>query len=331
MAGSLRPTGKYRLERSCGPSPGDWIKLAPPQLGIERIEAFFSGHAYDPHRHDTYAIGYTLAGVQSFDYRGARCDSLRGDVIVLHPDETHDGRAGIEGGFRYRMLYLAPRLIREALGEAAVSLPFVKEAVQPHSRLLARLRPALADLDHALEALEADQIILGLAEALLRLDPSAGRAAPARSCAVAVERGRAYLDAHFAHVVASETLESVTGLDRYGLARHFRSLLGTSPYRYLTMRRLDHAKFAMREGASLAEAAIASGFADQSHMTRKFKQAFGMPPGHWRAHSDRGRPTGAAGVSAHPSPHAPNAGGLNQRAGEDAHGPSAARPPEQPP
>jgi hypothetical protein len=38
--------------------------------GIERLEAYFAGHGYDPHRHDTYAIGVTLSGVQLFDYRG---------------------------------------------------------------------------------------------------------------------------------------------------------------------------------------------------------------------------------------------------------------------
>ena len=59
--------------------------------------------------------------------------------------------------------------------------------------------------------------------------------------------------------------------------------LGTSPYRYLTMRRLDRVKSAIIAGRSLAEAAFMGGFADQSHMTRRFKRAFGMTPGHWQA------------------------------------------------
>jgi DNA-binding NarL/FixJ family response regulator len=44
---------------------------------IERFEAFFSGVSFDPHRHDTYAIGRTLAGVHCFNYRGDKyCNTL---------------------------------------------------------------------------------------------------------------------------------------------------------------------------------------------------------------------------------------------------------------
>jgi AraC-like DNA-binding protein len=249
---------------------------------MERIEAFFAGYAYDRHRHDTYAIGYTLGGVQSFDYRGARVDSTPGKLIVLHPDEAHDGRAGAEDGFHYRMLYVEPRLIRDALGGGA-SLPFVPSAISTDARLMRALRFSLADLDHPLEELAADQAVLSLAEALRALDPSAASRLASPSCALAVERARQFLDEHLDRTVASAELEAVTGLDRYKLARHFRTLLGTSPYRYLVMRRLDRARALMRAGHATSDAAYASGFADQSHMTRQFKQAFGLPPGRWRA------------------------------------------------
>jgi AraC-like DNA-binding protein len=283
MGTMVKQRTRTGLERSCAAGPRDWIRAAPSPGEIERIEAFFGGHAYDPHRHDTYAIGYTVSGVQSFDYRGARADSTSGKVIVIHPDERHDGRAGAAAGFRYRMIYIPPRLVRDALGDRARSLPFVRAAVLDDARLLAALRRALADLDRAPEGLEADQVILDIAEALLALDPSArGRGSGAR-CAASIERAQHFLDENHRRAVASAELEAVAGLDRYTLARHFRSRLGTSPYRYLTMRRLDAVRRRLRCGEALADIAHASGFADQSHMTRQFKQAYGLSPGKWRA------------------------------------------------
>jgi AraC-like DNA-binding protein len=272
-----------RLERSCKPPRGDWIRHAPAQPGLDRMDAFFAGHAFDPHRHDTYAMGLTLSGVQSFDYRGARADSTAGHAVVLYPDEMHDGRAGVADGFRYRMLYLEPRLIRDALGQRARALPCVPHAVQHDPRLLAALRRTLDDLSRPLESLELDQAVLSLSEALLALDPSVRGRSETTTCAVAVERARAFLDANLSRTVASEELEAETGLDRYALARQFRRRLGTSPYRYLVMRRLDRARARMQAGDTLADAAFASGFADQSHMTRQFHRAYGITPGRWRA------------------------------------------------
>jgi AraC-like DNA-binding protein len=269
------------LERSCKPPSGDWIRHAPAARGFERIEAFFSGHGFDPHCHDTYAIGYTLLGVQAFRYRGAAQHSIPGQVFVLHPDELHDGHAGSEAGFRYRIAYIEPALIQEVLGAKRGALPFVRAAVSSNARLRTAILPALEDLARPLEELQRDQLILDLAEALAAADPSAGpRPSPARHWP-AVTRARALMADRLEGGVASRELEAATGLSRYDLARQFRACLGTSPYRYLTLRRLDRARGLIRQGLPLAEAAAASGFADQSHMTRHFKQAYGLPPGRW--------------------------------------------------
>ncbi|MDE2450029.1 MAG: AraC family ligand binding domain-containing protein [Gammaproteobacteria bacterium] len=70
MTFPMNDRARPRLERSCGSAAADWIKIAPSCRGFERVEASFSGHAFDPHRHDIYAIGCTIHGVQSFRYRG---------------------------------------------------------------------------------------------------------------------------------------------------------------------------------------------------------------------------------------------------------------------
>jgi AraC-like DNA-binding protein len=287
MPQEMHPARPARLERSCAASQHDWIRTAPPQPGLERLEAFFAGHGYDPHRHDTYAIGVTLRGVQSFGYRGAIRHSTRGQMVVLHPDEVHDGRAGTSAGFRYRLAYIEPRLIQAALGEPRRRLPFAGTPVTTDPRLVAAVLPALEDLETPLEDLERDQIVGSIATVLAALDRTSGGIEISAPCIRAVGKARDFLDANSERIVRSEQLEAITGLSRFALARHFRACVGTSPYRYLVMRRLDRARRLMRAGTPLAEAAAACGFADQSHMTRQFKKAYGISPGRWQQATGR--------------------------------------------
>lgn len=227
--------------------------------------------------------------MQCFDYRGSRRDSLAGNAIVLHPDELHDGRSGIETGFRYRMLYLEPRLLRQALGERARTLPFVRAAVSSDARLVSAVAHGLGSLDRPLEELERDAVVAGIADALLALAPDARRAIGFTPDFAAAERVRHCLDDDDG-AITSARLEVIAGFDRFALARHFRAAFGTSPYRYLVMRRLDRARILLGGETGIAEIAAECGFADQSHLTRQFARAYGLPPGRWRRLRRRSAP-----------------------------------------
>src|SRR6266851_4396984 len=134
------------LERSSN-RRADSIRFGPKAYGVERAEVYLSTCAFSPHRHDTYAIGVTTAGVQTFGYRGSRCVCLPGQLHVLHPDEAHDGAAGTEDGFSYRILYIAPELIRGAL--AGRALPFVADPVQEPTPAVRPIASLLADVGFA--------------------------------------------------------------------------------------------------------------------------------------------------------------------------------------
>lgn len=253
-----------------------WLLKAPGSLN--RVEACFTGAAYAPHRHDTYAIGLTLSGVQQFDYRGATRNSLPGGVVVLHPDEQHDGRAGDEGAFRYRSLYLAPADIQAMTGGG--TLPFVADGVSADAELRRAARALLEDFERPITGLELQD---GLYDLAIALQHAAGRtAAPAVVNRTAASRARAYIEASLDRAISLADLEAATGHGRWQLSRDFRTMFGTSPYRYLVMRRLDRARGMLLAGQSLADAAHGSGFADQSHFTRTFKRTFGLTPRVWQ-------------------------------------------------
>ena len=251
---------------------------------MQTLQAWFSGRGFEMHRHDTYAIGLTDVGIQAFDYRGVAEASTPGQVVVLHPDETHDGRAGTPDGFGYRIVYIAPARIHEAaraIRGHSCPLPFVREPVATNQVLAAAIEAAFR-LDP--EPLAIDSLVVGLTEALLDADPSCRQdptTAPLDERALS--RARAFLETETDRVIRSSELEALTGLTRYDLARQFRRAYGTSPYRYSLLRRLDRARTQLHHRKPPADVALATGFADQAHLTRKFKSAFGLTPSHYQA------------------------------------------------
>jgi len=276
-------SGGEGLERSCHGATTSWIASTRPVDGVELFQAWLRGEAYEKHRHDTYAIGVTDAGVQVFDYRGAVHARTPGDVVVLHPDEPHDGRAGTRDGFGYRIVYVEPSVVAEAvrtLRGRPGPLPFVSAAVS-NSRALAR---AIARAFRTpLVPLAVDSLVVELIEGLMEVAEDRVGARVSRRVAVgAVERAREFLDAERTRVVHSTELEAITGLTRYDLARQFRIMFGTSPYRYLVMRRLAFARERLHGDRPLVEIAHDAGFADQAHFTRAFRSAFGLTPARYR-------------------------------------------------
>ncbi|WP_204247813.1 AraC family transcriptional regulator [Kiloniella litopenaei] len=277
-----------RLERSCKSSASAQIISSPSVSGLSRIQARFIGDFFEPHRHDTYALGLTMQGIQAFGYRGDRRYSQPGQIIVLHPDELHDGGSGTDEGLLYRMLYLEPSLIRDALGEKYVSLPFVETPVLDDPELQTAMIAALGELECNLSDLARDDTISQIAHCLVRhakgSHAKSSKPSVRKTHSSAVDRAKDFLYENACRNVHSEELEQITGMDRFTLSRHFRKAFGTSPHRFLIMRRLEFARRMIEEKHPLADIAFTVGFADQSHLNRHFKKAYGISPGQWASY-----------------------------------------------
>ena len=95
------------------------------------------------------------------------------------------------------------------------------------------------------------------------------------------ERARAFIMEHLHQGITLEMLEKASGREQWSLSRDFRALYGTSPYRFVTLRRLDSFRRLILDGFTLVDAALAAGFHDQSHMTRHFTRSYGVSPLRW--------------------------------------------------
>lgn len=247
--------------------------------GIELVQARITERGFDPHRHDTYAIGITDSGAQVFAYRGRTVLSTPGQVIVLHPDELHDGRAGDDRGLEYRIVYVRPILVHQAIESLTGhrrTLPFVSKAACENQTIASAVTRAFSE---EAAPLSSDVLVTDLTLGLFELEQGGQKTEAEPYVNVrAIERAREFLNSELYRPVTSKEIEAVTGLNRYEFSRQFRACHATSPYRYSLHRRLDAVRKKLSIGMSIAAAASLHGFADQSHLTRHFRSTYGVTP-----------------------------------------------------
>jgi AraC-like DNA-binding protein len=271
------------------------------------LHAHYASHVYERHSHDVYGFGLTLGGAHAFNCRGASHVSTTGAVMALNPDDPHDGHACIPEGYTYRMIYVEPHRLADILADAsgrACGLPLFDQPLIEDpvcAAFVEALHRAYAEPSAALEQESA------LMEAVLAFWTRHARGRPAGPAAglggADVARARDYLHAHIADNVRVQDLARVTGLSRFHLSRRFQRCYGLPPHAYLLRLRLAEARRRLAQGEAPIEVASATGFADQSHLYKRFKGTYGITPGHFQRATWRDRPDAGPGAGLHrPSP-----------------------------
>jgi AraC-like DNA-binding protein len=118
-----------------------------------------------------------------------------------------------------------------------------------------------------------------------------------------VRRIARFIEEHLNEPIRLDALGKVVGLSRSHFARRFKLSFGEPPHAYLIRRRVEHAcHLLLVSDLALAEIARASGFADQAHFTRSFRQRTGRSPGLWRREQSDGQASAADDAGAQHSP-----------------------------
>lgn len=249
--------------------------------GAEAVAAA-TRHSFSRHTHEQYGIGVIHQGAQkSLSGRGI-VEAGSGDVITVNPGEVHDGAPIGDTGRSWRMLYFDPLLIGTMITDLRDNGETSDEFPQPVIRdaqladQFQRLFTAMTDTSGTTSAIEHEELLLMLLAGVFHepSDPLRFLAIPA-----AIRRARDMIDDQPAHAVTLDDLARESGLSRFQVVRAFSRATGMTPHAYLVQRRIDLARRMIAGGSPLVEAAVASGFADQSHMTRTFIRKYGLSPG----------------------------------------------------
>jgi len=256
--------------------------------GVTVLQADFADHAFERHSHDCYAIGVTTHGVQRFGCKGRQYDSHPGDFVLFNPDDDHDGRRGTDDGFGYTIWYVPEDVVAGTLAaHAAVadgryfSRPHVADPRMAHT--FGRLSIGLFDA-HS-ESLRVEALVQKFLESMLERHaarPQTPVMPTGEGNAPALARLKDYIRSHYADDILVADLAAVAGLSRAHLTRAFSARYHMPPHVYLNAVRIMQAQARIRRGMPLSMVALECGFADQSHLTRRFKGSVGVTPSAWR-------------------------------------------------
>lgn len=238
-----------------------------------------SARGFGRHWHDSFGFGVMDEGAhRTLSGRGPVL-ATAGKLIATNPGEVHDGVPVGEQARRWRMVHVSPETMA-----AMADLRSGHEITQPVFDD-ALLHDAIQHLFRCWHAERGDSIWEeALTSACGLLAQRHGNRKPDEPGLDhrGLARARECLLDHLERPPGLAELAGMAGLSRFQLVRQFARAHGLPPFAWLQQQRLSRASALIAAGAGLSEAALACGFADQSHLHRQFVRSFGFTPGAWR-------------------------------------------------
>jgi AraC-like DNA-binding protein len=228
--------------------------------------------------HETFCLGVIESGASKIRYHDRMVTQNAGDVVVIPAREVHTGEAATPAGWSYRMLYLPLDLIAHFL--PLDSFVFDGPSLADPD-LASRIVTLHRALEEGVEPLRGQTMMADVLHLLQERHATRGARQSAPPSATAVTAVRDFLEEQFAKPVTLTQLSTLSGVSPFHLSRLFRARYGLPPYMYLEMVRVHRAQEMLRRGDPISQIAFATGFSDQSHLTRRFKRVVGVPPGQY--------------------------------------------------
>jgi AraC-like DNA-binding protein len=202
---------------------------------------------------------------------GTETNVVSTDAIhFTNPLEACSVRGVEDGGRAARVILIGSALLSKVGEHRAAPAGVVRDA-----QLSAACSTLFEELQRPAISLDCMPRLVACIRELLN-----GHAAQMRAVEIPerVLRARDYLRVHAVERVALDDLAKVAFLSKFHLLRSFHHALGLTPHEYQMQLRLARARRLLVEGSSLARVTYDSGFADQSHLTRRFTAFYGLTP-----------------------------------------------------
>lgn len=251
-----------------------------------RIEAYhFEGIAqpFPNHFHEYYVIGFVENGQRVLSCRNKEYNIETGNIVIFHPGDNHACVQRNEGTFDYRGFNMSKNVMLDFTEEITGKreLPGFSQNVLFDEELICYLQPLHQLVMHGSGEFEKEEYLLSMLSLLIeRYSKPFERCIP--ECREEIEKACTFLKEHYTERISLDQICQCASVSKTTLIRAFTKSKGVTPYRYLENIRINEAKKLLEQGTPPIEAAMQTGFSDQSHFTNYFNMFIGLSPGVYR-------------------------------------------------
>jgi len=251
-----------------------------------QIEAYrFQGivQPFPNHFHAYYVIGFVEKGERHLFCKNREYLIQQGTIVLFHPGDNHACVQSDDGTLDYRGFNISKEVMLHLSEEITGSqaLPGFSQNVIFDPEASCYLCPLHESVMHGSSAFEKEELLILLLSLLIQRYGQPFEAS-VPECREEIERACAFMEQHFTEHICLDQICRSAGLSKSTLLRAFTKAKGVTPYCYLENVRIGAAKRLLEQGIPPVEAALQTGFSDQSHFTNYFNRFIGLSPGVYR-------------------------------------------------
>ena len=251
-----------------------------------RIEAYrFEGimQPFPNHFHEYYVIGFVEQGERTLSCKGQEYMVKKGDIILFNPGDNHACVQSDDGTLDYRGFNISKEVMlnlsEEVTGKRenpcfAPNVIFNEEAVCYLRPLHELMMNGSGEFD------KEENLLLLLSLLIQQYGKSFESGIP--DCPDEIDRACVFMEQHYMEHIYLDQICRCAGLSKSTLLRAFTKTKGVTPYSYLENVRIGKAKKLLEKGLLPVDAALQTGFSDQSHFSNYFSRFIGLAPGVYR-------------------------------------------------
>lgn len=251
-----------------------------------RLEAYrFEGtqQPFPNHFHEYYVIGFVESGERCLSCKNNEYAIQKGNVLLFNPGDNHACVQNDGGTLDYRGFNISKEVMLDLAEEVTGKreLPGFSENVIFDEEVTCYLHPLHEMVMKGLCDFGKEENLLLLISMLIqRYGQPFENCIP--ECREEIEKACRFMEQHFAKRIYLDQICRYAGLSKSTLLRAFTKSKGVTPYSYLENIRIGEAKKLLEQGFPPIEAALRTGFSDQSHFTNYFNRFIGLSPGVYR-------------------------------------------------